>query len=113
MGVGDQRRDVVERVAAVAVAGVLRRDDEVDAVRPTADLVLDPVEVDLELFGRVGDGAEHAEPAGLRDGGDDVATVAEGEDREFDVEHLGGSSLHPANPRRHGLAGRTALRRWV
>ena len=35
----------------VVVAGVLGRHDEVDAVRPVADLVFDPLQVDLELFG--------------------------------------------------------------
>ena len=91
---GDELADVVDRVAAVLVAGVLGRHDEVDAVGPVADLVLDPGEVDLELLGRVGHRAEHAEPAGLRDGGDDVAAVGEGEDRELDVEQVGDGGAH-------------------
>ncbi len=94
VGVGDQGSDVVERIAATLVAGVLGGHDQVDAVGTLADLVLDPRQVDLELLGRVGDGAEHTESTCLRHGGDDIAAVAEGEDRELDVEHLGGGGLH-------------------
>src|SRR6478736_3024117 len=36
-------------------------DDDVDAVRVVADVFVDPLELDLELFGREADGAEHAE----------------------------------------------------
>ena len=70
--------------------GVLRRHDDVDAVRLAVDVLVDPVELDLELLGRERERAEHAEPAGLAHRGDDVAAVAEGEDRELDPEHLGG-----------------------
>ena len=94
VGVGNQRSDVVERVAAAFVAGVLRRHDQVDTVRAVADLRLDPGQVDLELLGRMGDGAEDSETTRLGDGGDDVTAVAEGEDRELDVEHLGGGGFH-------------------
>ena len=45
---------------------VLVRDHDVDAVRPVADVLVDPVELDLELLGAEADRAEHAEPAGLR-----------------------------------------------
>ena len=107
MGVGDQRRDVVECVATVSIAGVFGRHDQVDAVRLSAHFVLDPFEVDLELFWRVRNSAEDTEPAGFRDCGDDVATMAEGKDREFDVEHLGGSSLHPAILAATAALGRT------
>ncbi len=96
--VGDEGPDVVERVAPTLVAGVLGRHDQVDAVRPVADLRLDPGEVDLQLLGRVGDRAEHTEAAGLRHRGDHVAAVAEGEDRELDVEHFGGGGLHGRLP---------------
>ena len=49
-------------------------------------MLVDPVQLDLELLGREADGAEHAEAAGLAHGGDDVAAVGEGEDRELDAE---------------------------
>ena len=49
-------------------------------------MLVDPVQLDLELLGREADGAEDAEAAGLADGGDDVAAVGEGEDRELDAE---------------------------
>ncbi len=94
MGVGDQRFDVVERVTAVLVARVLGRNDQIDAVGAVADLRFDPGEVDLELLGRMGDGAEHADPTGLGHCGHDITTVAEREDRELDAQHLGSGSLH-------------------
>ena len=65
---------------------VLVGDDDVDAVGVVADVLVDPVELDLELLGAEPDGAEHAEAAGLADGDDDVAAVGEGEDRELDAE---------------------------
>ena len=58
-------------------------------------MVVDPVELDLELVGRERDGAEDAEPAGLGDRGDDVAAVAEGEDRELDAEPVADGCAHP------------------
>ena len=90
----DQRPDVVERELAGVGSGVLGRHDQVDSVGAVADLVLDPVEVDLELSLRVGHRAEHAHPAGLRHRGHDVAAVAEGEDRHIDAEHVGDRGLH-------------------
>ena len=44
---------------------VLVGDDDVDAVGVVADVLVDPVQLDLELLGREADGAEHAEAAGL------------------------------------------------
>jgi hypothetical protein len=49
-------------------------------------VLVDPVELDGELLGREADGTEHAEPAGIADGGDDVAAMGEGEDRELDPQ---------------------------
>ncbi len=122
VSIGDQRADVVERVPAVLVAGVLRRNDQVDAVRAVTDLVLDPLQVDLELFGRVGNGTEYAETTRFRHGGNDVTAVAEREDRELDTQHLGGGGLHrnllndgrtrsllPLGPRRHEATIRPTL----
>ena len=60
--------------------------DNVDAVGLAVDVLVDPGELDLELVGGEGEGAEDAEAAGLGDGGDDVAAVGEGEDGEFDVQ---------------------------
>ena len=55
-------------------------------------------QLDLELLGREADGAEHAEAAGLADGGDDVAAVGEGEDRELDAQLAGEVGLHEVSP---------------
>ncbi len=69
-------------------------DDDVDAVGVVADVLVDPVELDLELLGREADRAEHAEAAGLAHGDDDVAAVGEGEDRELDFHALRKSCPH-------------------
>ncbi len=90
----DQRPDVVERELRGIGAGVLGRHDQIDSVGAVADLLLDPVEVDLELALRVGHRAEDAHPARLRHRRHDVTTVAEGEDRHIDAEHVGDRSLH-------------------
>src|SRR6185503_2524052 len=59
----------------------------------------DPREVVVELFGRVGHGAEHPEAAGLADGGHHVTAVAEGEDGE-----LGPQEVLDACPQGEGVA---------
>ena len=51
----------------LAHALVLAGDDDVDAVGLVADVLVDPLELDLELLGGEADGAEHAEAAGLAD----------------------------------------------
>ncbi len=73
---------------------VLVRDDDVDAVGMVADVLVDPVQLDLELFRREADGPEHAEAAGLAHGDDDVAAVGEGEDRELDIELVADGGMH-------------------
>src|SRR6266540_1445643 len=75
-------------------AGVLLRHHDVDAVRLAVDVLVDPVELDLELVVRERQRAEHAETARLADGGHDVAAVAEREDRQVDAEHLARAGLH-------------------
>ena len=50
--------------------------------------------LDLELLGREADRAQHAEAAGLRDGGHDVAAVGEGEDRELDAQSIAELGAH-------------------
>jgi hypothetical protein len=78
----------------LAHALVLPGDHEVDAVGLVADVLVDPLELDLELLGREADGAEHAEAARLRDGGHDVAAVGEGEDRELDAQAVAEIGVH-------------------
>jgi hypothetical protein len=78
----------------LAHALVLAGDHDVDAVGLVADVLIDPLELDLELLRREADGAEHAEAPRLRDGGDHVAAVGEGEDRELDAEPVAERGLH-------------------
>ena len=75
-------------LGAATLAHVLRRHHDVDAVGLVAHVLVDPVELDLELVGREGERAEHAEAPGLAHRGHDVATVGEGEDRELDPESV-------------------------
>src|ERR1022692_1058597 len=91
---GNEASDVVDAVAALLVPGVPGGDDEIDSVVSVADLVLDPVEVDLQLLWAVGHRSEHSEPSGLRDSCDHVAAVGEREDRELDVEQFGDGRVH-------------------
>ena len=92
---GDQRGEVFGRgLLAAALADVLGRHREVDAVGLAVDVLVDPVELDLEPLGLVGQRAEHAEAAGVGDRGDDVAAVAEGEDRELDPEAVTDRCAH-------------------
>ena len=88
----------VELVHPLVLAG----DHDVDAVGLVADVLVDPLQLDLELLGREADGAEHAEAAGLGDGGHDVAAVGEGEDRELDAELVAEGGVHVVSPWRGG-----------
>ena len=88
------------------------RHDDVDAVGLAVDVLVDPVQLDLELLGREGERAEHAEAAGLAHRGDDVAAVAEGEDRELDAELVADRCTHGRPLRSDGYGGRRPRRRW-
>src|SRR5680860_1418361 len=98
----DDLRELRRVEAAFVGAGELLREQQVDAVRPVADLFLDPTEVDIELVGRVGHRAEHPETAGPTDLGNDVSTMTEREERELDAEHLAGSAPHAQPLQRTG-----------
>ena len=74
--------------------GVLGREEEVDAVAPAPGLLLDPGQVDVELFGGMGHRPQDPEPTRLGDRGHHVPAVAEGQDGELHPEHLGDPGLH-------------------
>src|SRR6185369_7021970 len=90
MLLGDRREQLLLELLRVDLAHalVLSGDHDVDAVRLVADVLVDPVELDRELSRLEADRAEHAEASCLADGGDDVATVTEREDRELDAEPI-------------------------
>src|SRR5690606_25071811 len=71
---------------------------DVDAVGQVADVVVEPREFHLEVLGAEADRPEDAEPAGPAHGGDDVAAVAEGEDRELDSELVAELGAHGRSP---------------
>jgi hypothetical protein len=81
---------LAEQLTGVAEvrAFVLGGHDDIDSVRLAADVVVDPVELGLQLFGREVERAEDAHAAGAADRGDDVAAVAESEDRILDAEEF-------------------------
>ena len=103
----DHRPQVLLELGRVELthALVLAGDHDVDAVGLVADVLVDPRQLDLELLGGEAHGAEHAEAARLRDRGDDVAAMGEGEDRELDAELLGQFGLHgvPFQPSASGM----------
>ena len=70
----------------LAHALVLARDHDVDAVGVVADVLVEPGQLGLELLGAEAHGPEHAEAAGVGDGGHHVAAVGEGEDGELDPQ---------------------------
>ena len=59
-----------------------------------ADVVVDPRQLLVQLLRGERRRTEHAEPAGVGHGGDDVAAVTEGEEREIDTELLTDGWLH-------------------
>ena len=59
-----------------------------------ADVVVDPVELDLELLRGEADRAEHSEAARLADRDHDIAAVRECEDRELDIEVVADGRVH-------------------
>ncbi len=65
------------------LAVVLDRDDDIDPIGPVAHPLVDPGEFHLQLLGREGRGAQHAEAAGFRHFGHHVATVRKGKNRAF------------------------------
>jgi hypothetical protein len=82
----DEAADVVHGVSARLVAGVLRRDDEIHAIGPVPDLLLDPTEINLQLLRGVGHCTKDSQPSGLGNRGDNVTAVGKGKDRELDVK---------------------------
>src|SRR3954468_17392543 len=64
------------------------RDEDVDAVRLAVDVVVDPGQLNLQRLRGEPRAAENAEAARPADRGDDVATVAEGEQREVDTDQV-------------------------
>ena len=90
---GQQRAGVLE-----AGTDVRRRDHDVDAVRLAVDVLVDPLQLELELLGRERERAEHADATGVRHRGHDIAAVAEREDRELDPEPLAQFVVHECFP---------------
>ena len=106
---GDQGVEVVElRFVTAAFAHVLHRHHDVDAVGLAVDMLVDPVQLDLELLGRERERAEYPETAGAADRGNDVSAVREREDGELDVELFGNRCAHCLNPLSESFVGRSA-----
>ncbi len=96
-------------VLSTARAHVLHRHGEVDPVGSAPDMVVDPVQLDLQPFGLVGESAEDAEAAGVGHRRHHVPAVAEGEDRKLDAESVADRRTHGDLPRdglRHDCTAR-------
>src|SRR5438270_12544061 len=91
---GDQRLQAPDIDSALVTTDVLHRYENVDAVRTAVDLTVDPRQRRVELVGRIGGRAEHAEPAGVGHRGNDIPAVAERDDRELNPKHLCDTRLH-------------------
>src|SRR4029453_16914621 len=76
------------------LAHVPGRHHDVDAVGLALDVLVDPAQLDLELLGREGEGAEHPHAAGPAHRDHYVATVAEGEDRDVHSESVAELGAH-------------------
>src|SRR5207245_2276752 len=70
----DHRADLLQHLSGIGAVHIDRLlwHHSVDAVRHAVHAVVDPVELDLELFRTEADRAEHAEAPGLAHRGDDV-----------------------------------------
>jgi len=73
---------------------IVHRHGEVDTVGTTVDVLVDPVQLDLELLGTECQRTEHAESTGIGDRGHDIAAVGEGEDGELDPQPLRDRCAH-------------------
>jgi hypothetical protein len=78
----------------LACARIRRRHYDVHAVGLVADMVVDPVELDSELFRREGQRPQHAETPGVRHRRYDITAMREGKDRELDPKGCGETRLH-------------------
>ncbi len=85
------------RDEVLALTFELRRHDDVDAVGLAADVLVDPGQLLVQLLGRVGRGAQHAEAAGVGHRGHHVTAVTEGEERKVDTELLTDRGFHPVS----------------
>jgi len=74
--------------------GALDGDDDVDAVGLAVDMLVDPLQLQLQLVGRERQGAQDTHASRAADGGGHVSAMGEGEDRELDAEHLAEPVLH-------------------
>ncbi|MGX1336818.1 hypothetical protein AB7M73_002078 [Bradyrhizobium japonicum] len=61
-------------------------------------MIVDPFQLAFERVGRVHRGTQHAKAAGTADGGNDVAAMAEGEQRELDAQHVTDRRFHGSLP---------------
>ena len=64
---------------------VFGRDDDVHAIGLAANVIIDPAQLLFELVGAKRDTPQHPESAGVGHRGHNVATMTEGEQREFDA----------------------------
>ena len=90
---GDPTRQISTR-QLFALAFELGGHDEVETVRPAADVVVDPRQLLVQQFRGERGRTEDTEPSGIGHCGDDVTAMTEREKREIDTELLADGWLH-------------------
>ena len=87
-------------IEGLVLAEDLVRDEEIDAVGFTVDVRVDPGEFLLQALGGHAGRAEHPHPAGPRYRRDDIAAMAESEEREVEPETVTQYGFHGRLPQR-------------
>ena len=70
------------------------RHQQIDAVRLSVNVLVDPCQFDVEGFRRVAGGTEYAKSARITDFRDDVSTVAECKQGKFNPQQIANFRIH-------------------
>jgi len=77
---------------------IRRRHQDVQAIGPSLDMRIDPVEFLPQFFGREMGGTQYAQSAGFRRLDHHIPAVGKRKDRRFDAEHLACRAAHHGPP---------------
>jgi len=74
--------------ATLVGADVLRREQQVNAIRTAVHLLVNPRQLHFEMVERMGARSQHAQATGVGHCCDHIAAVTERHDREVDAEQI-------------------------